>query len=162
VLAAAASAGLIVGVNDDAGKDDTLAPWLFPALGAEGLQDDAITLRWNDGAPTTVPDEAQVERAIRLAAANGVSVELDLFPLHSHVFTDAGGCARSSDPEGCGDTAEIQQFAAWTGQEARAFPSVRQLVVMNECNQPLFVNPQWNQSGQNQSAAIFGRALAAA
>ncbi len=33
---------------------------------------------------------------------------------------------------------------------------------MNECNQPLFVNPQWNASGQNQSAAICGRALAAA
>jgi hypothetical protein len=33
---------------------------------------------------------------------------------------------------------------------------------MNECNQPLFVNPQWNTAGQNQSAAICGRALAAA
>ena len=33
---------------------------------------------------------------------------------------------------------------------------------MNECNQPLFVNPQWDTSGQNQSAAICGRALAAA
>jgi hypothetical protein len=33
---------------------------------------------------------------------------------------------------------------------------------MNECNQPLFVNPQWDTSGQNQSAAVCGRALAAA
>ena len=33
---------------------------------------------------------------------------------------------------------------------------------MNECKQPRFLNPQWNTSGQNQSAAICGRALAAA
>ena len=45
---------------------------------------------------------------------------------------------------------------------ARAFPTVHQFVVMNECNQPLFVNPQWDTSGNNQSAAICGRALAAA
>ena len=32
---------------------------------------------------------------------------------------------------------------------------------MNECNQPLFVNPQFDTSGANQSAAICGRALAA-
>ncbi len=32
---------------------------------------------------------------------------------------------------------------------------------MNECNQPLFINPQWNTAGQNQSAEICGRALAA-
>jgi FG-GAP-like repeat len=33
---------------------------------------------------------------------------------------------------------------------------------MNECNQPLFVNPQFDTSGQNQSAEICGRAVAAA
>jgi hypothetical protein len=38
---------------------------------------------------------------------------------------------------------------------------VHQFIVMNECNQPLFVNPQWGTTGLNQSAAICGRALAA-
>ena len=47
------------------------------------------------------------------------------------------------------------------GQVAQAFPTVHQFVVMNECNQPLFVNPQFDTSGANQSAAICGRALAA-
>ncbi len=78
------------------------------------------------------------------------------------MFTDATRCAPSTDPQGCGDTAKIQQFAAWTGQVARAFPAVTQFVVMNECNQPLFVNPQWDASGQNQSAEICGRALVGA
>ena len=39
---------------------------------------------------------------------------------------------------------------------------MHQFVVMNECNQPLFVNPQFDASGANQSAEICGRALAAA
>ena len=36
VLAAAARAGMIVGVNDDAGKNTGQAGWFYPALGAEG------------------------------------------------------------------------------------------------------------------------------
>jgi hypothetical protein len=42
------------------------------------------------------------------------------------------------------------------------FSNVNQFVVMNECNQPRFVNPQWDATGANQSAEICGRALAAA
>jgi hypothetical protein len=161
-LAGGARAGVIVGVNDDAGKNPAQAGWFFPAMGAEGLQDDAITLRWDEASPTTVPDEARVTRALELAAANGVTVELDLFPLHSQVFTGSATCAPSTDPEACGDTAKIQQFAAWVGQVATTFSDVHQFIVMNECNQPLFVNPQWDSGGGNQSAEICGRALAAA
>jgi hypothetical protein len=161
-LAAGAVGALVVGVNDDGGRDPALASWLFPTLGAEGLQDDAITLRWDENAPTTVPNESQVERALELAAANGVTVELDLFPLHSQVFTGGARCASATDPEGCGSAAAIQQFAAWTAQVARTFATVHQFIVMNECNQPLFVNPQWDAGDQNQSAQLCGRALAAA
>ncbi len=56
----------------------------------------------------------------------------------------------------------IQQFAAWTAMVAQTFPTVHEFIVMNECNQPLFLNPQWNTAGGNQSAEICGRALAAA
>jgi len=162
VLASAASgAGIVVGVNDDVGKSAAQSPWLFPALGSEGLQVDAITLRWDDTAPDVIPDEDDVQRALDLAAANGVTVELDLFPLHSQVFTGGTPCAPSLDPESCGDTAKLRQFADWVGRVATAFPTVHQFVVMNECNQPLFVNPQWDASGSNESAEICGRALAA-
>ena len=153
---------MTVGVNDEAGRDPSLADWFYPTMGSEGLQADTLTLRWDDGSPTAVSDQEEVSRAIATAKANGVTVEFDLYPLHSQVFTDAAKCAPSSDPEGCGDTARIQQFAAWTAQVARTFPTVRQFFVMNECNQPLYVNPQWDTSGRNQSAEICGRALAAA
>src|SRR5437762_14323480 len=161
VLAAAARAGMIVGVNDDAGKNAGQAGWFYPTLGAEGLQDDAITLRWDESAPLTVPDQEAVARALGLAASNGVTVELDLFPQHSQVFTGSAGCQFTTDSEGCGSTERIQQFADWTGEVARTFPTVHQFVVMNECSQPLLVNQRWDQSGQNQSAEICGRALVA-
>jgi hypothetical protein len=78
------------------------------------------------------------------------------------VFTDGKRCKPSSDPESCGNGTRIQQFASWVSLVASTFPGVHQFVVMNECNQPLFVNPQWNAAGLNQSAAICGRAVAAA
>ncbi len=146
-LTGAAAAGLVVGVNDDAAKDPAAVGWFYPTMGSEGLQLSTLSLRWDDTSPTTVPDQAAVNRAIAAAKANGQTVELDLFPLHSKVFTDGSKCAPSTDPQGCGDTAQIQAFAAWTAQVAGAFPTVHQYVVMNECNQPLFVNPQFDASG---------------
>ena len=162
VLAGAAGAGLVVGVNDDAALDPGTVGWFYPTMGAEGLQVSSIPLRWDDTQPTTVPAQAAVSAAVAAAAKSGQTVELDLFPLHSMVFTGGEHCTPSTDPQACGNTAEIQAFAAWTAQVAAAFPSVHQFVVMNECNQPLFINPQFDSSGNNQSAEICGRALAAA
>ncbi len=152
---------MIVGVNDEAALEGGQVGWLYPTLGAEGLQQTSIALRWDETAPTTVPDQVAVAKAIAAASANGQTVELDLFPLHSQAFTGAARCAPSPDPQACGDTTRIQSFATWTAAVAREFPAVHQFVVMNECNQPLFVNPQFDSSGANQSAEICGRALAA-
>ena len=160
--AASASATLVVGVNDDTPKIPAFAPWFFATMATEGLKVDTLSLRWDDTAPTTIPDLPYVTQAIAAAATQGISVELDLYPLHSQAFTSGTPCTPSSDPQSCGNTFLIQQFGAWAANVARTFPTVRQYVVMNECNQPLFLNPQWDSSGQNQSAEICGRALAAA
>jgi hypothetical protein len=163
-LAGSASADVAVGVNDDAGKFESEVSWFYPTMAETGLAVNAITVRWDDFAvaPLTEHDQARIEQAIERAEANGVTIALDIYPLRSQVFTNGRKCAPSSDPEACGSTARIKQFAAWAATIARTFPTVREFVVMNECNQPLFVNPQWNTAGKNQSAAICGRALAAA
>jgi hypothetical protein len=158
----AASASLGVGVNDNAGKVSTMSSWFYSTMPFEGLRLNAITERWDDTQPTMVPDVASVNDALAKARANGVNVVLDLYPLHSQVFTSGQRCTPSGDPNGCGDTAEIAAWAAWVARVATTFPGVHEFVVMNECNQPLFVNPQFDSSGENQSAAICGRALAAA
>jgi hypothetical protein len=159
-----ASANLIVGINDAVQYEAATPSFFMPTMQSEGLKMNALTLRWDDTQPTTIdpvigPD---IQQVVSEAASAGVTVELDLYPLHSQAFTDGQKCAPSTNPLACGDTAKIQQFAAWTAEVAQAFPTVHQFIVMNECNQPLFLNPQWNSAGQNQSAEICGRALAAA
>ena len=162
LLSSAAAGAAGIGVNDDAAKDPSMVGWFYPTLAAEGLTESTLTLRWDETAPSAIPDQVAVNRAIAAAAANGATVELDLFPLHSMAFTGGTKCASTTDPQGCGDATQIQAFAAWTAAVAAAFPTVHQYVVMNECNQPLFVNPQYDATGANQAAEICGRALAAA
>ncbi len=170
-FAGAASANVTVGINDDAPKDGGVSSWFFSTMQADGLADDAITVRWDDGSPLDIPALANITQAIALANMDDVSVELDLYPLHSQAFTGGVQCAPSTNPLACGNSAAIAAFASWTASVAAAFPSVHQFVVMNECNQPLFINPQWlssahnsvtDKSTVNQSAEICGRALAAA
>jgi hypothetical protein len=163
-LAAAggAAANLTVGVNDDAAKDSTVAPWFYSTMQTVGLRINTLTLLWDDTSPTEIANAGLVDQAIAKASASGVTIELDLYPARSMAFTGGSRCAPSSDPESCGDSYRIQQFGSWAGSVARRFPGVSQFVVMNECNQPRFVNPQWDTSGANQSAEICGRALVAA
>ena len=44
-----------------------MVPWLYPTMGAEGLQESTITLRWDETAPSAVPDQAAVARAVAAA-----------------------------------------------------------------------------------------------
>jgi hypothetical protein len=157
-----AAANLSVGVNDDAGKSPLVAPWFYSTMQSVGLRIDTLTLLWDETAPTEIAAAGLIDDAIAQAETSGVTIELDLYPLHSMAFTGGRRCAPSSDPESCGDTFRIQQFATWAASVALRFPTVDQFVVMNECNQPRFVNPQWDRSGNNQSAEICGRALVAA
>ena len=161
---AASGAKLIVGINDDVKYEASVPTFFMPTMQADGLKTNALTIRWDDTQPTYLdPDLATyLTQVIASAQAAGVTVELDLYPLHSQAFTDGLKCAPSTDPLACGDTTKIQQFATWVASVAQTFPTVQQFIVMNECNQPLFVNPQWGTTSLNQSAAICGRALAAA
>jgi hypothetical protein len=164
ITATTAGATHIVGVNDSAGYEASVPAFFFPTMQSEGLSVDALTLRWDDTQPTTIDptQQAAIAADVQAAASSGVTVELDLYPLHSQAFTGAQRCAPSTNPQACGNSAAIAAFAAWTATVAQAFPTVHEFIVMNECNQPLFVNPQWTTAGVNQSAEICGRALAAA
>ena len=160
---AAAQAKLIVGVNDDAKLESTFSTFFMPTMQSLGLKMNALTVRWDEtqAAPIDPILQSNIESVIASASAAGVTVELDLYPLHSQVFTGGSRCPTPVNPTTCGDSAKIQAFAAWTVQIAQTFPSVHQFIVLNECNQPRFLNPQWDTGGKNQSAAICGRALAA-
>jgi hypothetical protein len=139
---------VVFGVNDDAGKfEDGQGPF-FSTLAGVGMTQNVMTVRWDETKPTTIPDLGFLTSSLAAAAAAGVSVQFDAYPLHSQ--------ALGRDPNAA------SQFAAWVAQLARTFPQVKQFVVMNECNQPLFVNPQFGGStadAPNVSAAVCGTAL---
>src|SRR5512142_3471910 len=147
-LAGAASAGVSVGVNDDAGKYADGGTQFWQTMAQTGLKQNAVTVLWDETRPTTIVDQSFIQHSLPSAQAAGVKVVFDVYPLHSQALT--------SDP------ANIQRFAAFAGQLARTFPQVREYVVMNECNHTRFVNPQFGANKQNQSAALCGQALAAA
>src|SRR5438874_2224484 len=130
-LAAAggAAANLSVGVNDDASKDVTVAPWFYATMQSEGLRVNTLTLLWDETSPSDIAGAGSIEQAIAKATAAGVTIELDLYPAHSMAFTGGSRCTPSSDPEACGNTYRIQQFASWAESVALRFPSVTQFLV---------------------------------
>src|SRR5579871_3459622 len=83
----AASAKLIVGVNDDVVFEYGSPTFYMPTMQAEGLKTDAVTIRWDEtaAAPIDPGFQADISTVIDEATAAGVTVELDLYPLHSQV-----------------------------------------------------------------------------
>jgi hypothetical protein len=135
------------GVNDNAGLYGIGGSTFWSALTGANLQVNTIILRWNeqtadgfDGA-----DGSFLPQAVQAAAAAGVQLEFAVSPRHS---------AELSDPSG------PRRFAAWLTTLAQTYPQVTTYVVMNECNQQLFANPQYR-GGKNVSAAECGSFLAA-
>jgi hypothetical protein len=147
-VAGPAGAGVSVGVNDDAGKYSDGAPQFWDVMKQNNLKQNAITVLWDETQPTAILDEGFIANALPVAAANGIKVVFDVYPMHSQAFTQNGATPAA--------------FGSFVAKLQQRFPTVTEYVVMNECNQTRFVNPQFNASGVNQSAAICGQALAAA
>src|SRR3954453_23668674 len=82
-LAGTAAANLSVGVNDDTAKDAGVSSWFYSTMGSVGLKINTLTLRWDEGAPTDIGGAAAIDQAIAKAKANGITIELDLYPMHS-------------------------------------------------------------------------------
>jgi hypothetical protein len=146
-IAGPAGAGVSVGVNDDSGKYSDGAPQFWDVMKQNNLKQNAITVLWDETQPSTIVDQGFLDRALPVAKSFGIKVVLDVYPMHSQAFTQNGATAA--------------QFGAFLTTVAKRYPDVTEYVVMNECNQTRFVNPQFNATGVNQSAAICGQALAA-
>ncbi len=145
--------GVRFGINDDEGMFEKGAGPFFDDLTALGMHDNTLTVRWDDTQPSGFEDlgggvtlQNFLPAAIAAAEAAGVTITLDVYPRHSAV---------------AGDTAEAPRFAAWLANLAETYPTVTHYVVMNECNQPLFVSPQYDSRGGLLSAASCGAFLAA-
>jgi hypothetical protein len=146
--AASAGADIIVGVSDDlpTGANDGGASF-YAAMQDIGLRENRIAVKWDSNAPTTIPQEAGLERAIAEAQGRGVNVVLSLYPNRPRAITDS--------PSAAG------QFAAWVAHVARRFPAVREFIVGNEPNVNNFWQPQYGPKGKAISCATYTGLLAA-
>jgi len=142
------------GVNDDEGMFEKGTGPFFANLTTLGMHDNTVTVRWDETSPTGFEDlgggvtlQAFLPKVVATAAAAGVALTFDVYPRHSLAAGDPADNA--------------PKFAAWLKTLALSYPTVTHYVVMNECNQPLFVNPQYDPNGNLLSAADCGQFLAA-
>jgi|SRR4051794_2245578 len=143
-----AASSTVFGVADDAGKyaDDSGASF-YSMLNDLGMTENRIAVFWDPAKPTTIVDQAFLDRAIPQATRRGVEIMFAIYPLKARALVDT--------PNG------IDQFAQYAAQVAKRYPQVRKVICLNEGNQPRFHQPQFDEKGNGVSGAVQERAMAA-
>jgi hypothetical protein len=137
-----------IGANDDSAKyaaDGGVA--MYAQMRALGLEQVVVGVRFAPSEPMVVQDKQHLDHAIANALAAGLRVVLAVYPDPSSELQ-----AGASSPS---------LFAGYVGAVASIYPDVRQFVIGNEPNQPVFWRPQFGPTGANVSAKAFGPYLAA-
>src|SRR6266536_923808 len=146
-LAAPARAGVSVGVADDqaVGAPDGGAAF-FAVMNDIGLREARLTVNWDPTQPGTIENQTQIESLLPIATLRGIRI----------IFSVMTAKARSvtSSPEAA------TEFAGFLQLVVRTFPTVKDVVVGNEPNQPRFWQPQFDARGRGVSAAAYEALLA--
>ena len=143
-----AQAAIGVGVADDTllGNPDGGASFLG-VMNDIGLRELRIPLTWDSRRPATIAHQTQIHALMPVATLRGMRV---VFSVQTR---NAG--ALTASPEA------PAEFVAFMQKVARSYPTVRDIVVGNEPNQPRFWQPQFDARGRNVSARAYGAVLAA-
>src|SRR4249919_117585 len=147
-LAGPARAGIGVGVADNTllGNADGGAAYLG-VLNDVGLRELRLPVRWDPARPTEIENRREIKALLPTAAVRGVHVAISIQP--------GSATAVTSSPEAA------SRFVAFEQQVARTFPTVKDIIVGNEPNQPYFWQPQFDARGRNVSAGAYETLLAA-
>ena len=130
-----ASAALRIGVADDLGRSPDQSGWFLDSLGELGMSENRITVNFDPSAPTTIPDQWQLDLYVPLATLRGVR------PVFSVSPTRARAVAENPNTP--------QLYAQYVALLARRYPTVKDFIIGNEPNQPRFWQPQFGSSGRN-------------
>jgi len=146
-LAGPAQAGVDVGIADDSpvGIADGGAAF-FALMNDIGLREVRLTVVWDPAQPETIENQAQIESLVPVATLRGVRITFSVMPAKARSVT--------SSPEAAAKFVDFLQLVA------RTFPTVRDVVVGNEPNQPRFWQPQFDARGRGVSAAAYEALLA--
>ena len=145
-VATSASADVSVGVADDRGKMAADGGAQFLAdMRDVGLTENRITLAWDPERPTTIRDQALLDRYIANATAAGVRISIVIAPSRARALFGSG--------------AATNQFVSFVAQVARTYPQVKDIGVGNEPNQPRFWQPQFSTRGAGLACTAYARVL---
>jgi hypothetical protein len=142
-----ASAALRVGVADDLGRYPDQSVWFLDNLGELGMSENRISVGFDPAAPTTIPDQWQLDLYVPLATLRGVRPVFSVSPTRARAVAE-------------NPNAPVL-YAQYVALLARRYPTVKDFIIGNEPNQPRFWQPQFGSSGQNVSARSYYRLLAA-
>jgi hypothetical protein len=117
------------GVSDDTGKFQGCPSAFWDGMREIGYSDNRMSVLWDENAPTTIFDRAFLERGVACANAYGIRVLFAVYPMHAGAI--------GSDP------GRQAAFAAYAALVAQTFPTVKDLILGNEANQPRFWQPQF-------------------
>lgn len=145
---AGAASSTTFGVADDAGKyaEDGGAQF-FSLLTDVGMTENRIAVFWDPANPTTIVDQAFLDRSVPEAMRRGIDVVFAIYPLKARALVDT--------PNG------IQLFAQYAAKVAERYPYVRKMICLNEGNQPRFHQPQFDEAGNGISGFVQEEAMAA-
>jgi hypothetical protein len=146
LLAAPAAADVSVGVADDRGKlaEDGGAAF-FASMRDVGLTENRITLAWDPDHPTTIREQAALDRYMANAAAAGIRITIVIAPSRARALFKS--------------TSAANQFVAFIAQVARTYRQVKDIGVGNEPNQPRFWQPQFSTRGTGLACTAYARVL---
>ncbi|HEY7148792.1 MAG TPA: hypothetical protein VH420_05035 [Gaiellaceae bacterium] len=147
VVAAPGQAAINVGVADDhpVGTADGGAAF-FAVMNDVGLREVRLSVLWDPTQPTTIVNQASIDAVLPVATLRGVKIVFSVAPLKARAMADPASAGK---------------FVAFVEQVARTHPTVKDVIVGNEPNQPRFWQPQFDSRGRNVSGAAYEAVLAA-
>ena len=143
-----AASSTTFGVADDARKyaEDGGAGF-FTMLTQLGMTENRMAVFWDPTQPTTIYDQAFLDRAVPQAMRRGIDVIFAIYPLKARALVDT--------PNG------VQLYAQYAAKVAERYPYVRKIICLNEGNQPRFHQPQFDEAGNGISGVVQEQAMAA-
>ena len=143
-----AASSTVYGVADDAGKyAEDGGSSFFSTLNDLGMAENRVTVTWDPANPTTISDQAFLDRSIPKAVAHGIDVVFAIYPAKARGLADT--------PNG------IQLFAQFAAKVAARYPQVTKIICLNEGNQTRFQQPQYDGSGNGVAGPMQEAAMAA-
>ena len=143
-----AASSTVYGVADDAGKyaEDGGASF-FSTLNDLGMTENRVAVTWDPAHPTTITDQAFLDRSIPKAMARGIDIVFAIYPAKARGLADT--------PNG------IQLFAQFAAKVAARYPMVKKVICLNEGNQTRFQQPQFDSTGNSAAGPLQEAAMAA-